>query len=347
MGHEQARAARQPPDAAKGRGTEAADGAVSTTPVVPVLGACHEISVSGSWAERIGMVADLQRGHATRKQLVAAGIGSDRIDRLIARGMLRRIHRGVYAVGHAAPTDLGPETAALLACGEHAVLSHHTAAALWAMVPEGDGLLHVTIRGRNGARPHGIRVHRTKRLTRGEVRIVEDLPVTSPARTLIDVAPDLDKRSLERAVEEALIQKLVTEGELRTAANSFNSRSGAARTLAVLDSWREPGITRSEAERRFRALMRAAELPEPLTNVRVHGYLVDCYWPSLGVVVEIQGYKFHSGRAAFERDTRKGAKLTAAGLTVCYVTWRQMEQEPYAVVARVAQVLALAEARAA
>ena len=82
-------------------------------------------------------------------------------------------------------------------------------------------------------------------------------------------------------------------------------------------------------------------------NVRVHGYLVDFYWPGLGVVVEVQGYKFHSGRTAFERDTRKGAKLTAAGLSVSYVTWIQMDDEPYAVVARVAQALARAEGRRA
>jgi very-short-patch-repair endonuclease len=90
--------------------------------------------------------------------------------------------------------------------------------------------------------------------------------------------------------------------------------------------------------------MRAAQLPEPLTNVRLHGYEVDFYWPQLGVVVEVQGYRFHSGRAAFERDARKGAALTAAGLKVCYVTWLQMEREPYAVVGRVAQALARAPA---
>jgi very-short-patch-repair endonuclease len=93
------------------------------------------------------------------------------------------------------------------------------------------------------------------------------------------------------------------------------------------------------------SLIRAAQLPEPRVNVRVHGYSVDFYWPAARVVVEVQGYKFHSGRAAFERDARKGATLNAAGLTVSYVTWRQMEDEPYAVVARVAQALARADAR--
>jgi very-short-patch-repair endonuclease len=174
---------------------------------------------------------------------------------------------------------------------------------------------------------------------------VEGLPVTSPARTLIDVAPDLGDSGLEFAIEEAQIQNLVTERQLRAAATSSNGRRGAGRILAVLDAQREPGITRSQAERLLRELLRAGQLPEPLTNVRVHGYLVDFYWPELGVVVEVQGYKFHSGRRAFERDTRKAAKLAAAGLIVCYVTWRQMVDEPYAVVARIAQVLALQAAR--
>ena len=257
------------------------------------------------------------------------------------------MHAGVYAVGHTAPAPLADETAALLACGDHAALSHQTAAFMWKLVPEPSELIHVTIRGRHGPRPKGVRVHRTNTLTRGEVRILERLPVTSPARTLIDVATELDERGLEFAIEEAQVQRLVTEGQLRAAARKGSGRPGATRVMAVLDAGREPGMTRSKAERLFRELLRAAQLPEPLTNFRVHGFEVDFYWPQLGVVVEFQSYKFHSGRAAFERDTSKGAKLTAAGLTVIYATWRQMEREPYAVVARVAQALAWAEARRA
>ena len=280
-------------------------------------------------------------------QLIAAGISRSAVGRMIDGGFLRPVHHAVYAVGHSAPSPLADETAALLACGEHTALSHHTAAVLLKLIPERDGAIHVTIRGKYGSRPDGVRVHRSNTLTQSEVRPVDGLPVTSPARTLIDVGQELDGWSFEHAVEEALTQKMVTERELRTAARKSRGRRGATRLVAVLDSWREPGITRSMAERRFRGLIRAAQLPAPLTNVRVHGYSLDAYWPDLGVVVEVQGYKFHSGRAAFERDSRKGAKLTAAGLTVIYVTWRQMEEEPYAVVARVAQVLALAQARRA
>jgi hypothetical protein len=107
------------------------------------------------------------------------------------------VHRGVYAVGHTAPTPLAAETAALLACGEHAVLSHGTAARLWRLLD--DDTIHVTIRGRHGPRPDGVHVHRTNRLTRGEVKVVEGLPVTSPARTLADLGATVHRRTLERS----------------------------------------------------------------------------------------------------------------------------------------------------
>jgi very-short-patch-repair endonuclease len=276
----------------------------------------------------------------------SAGISDDTIDRLAAKGHLHHLHRAVFAVGHTAPTRFADETAALLACGPHAALSHATAARLWKLIPDTGTSIHVTIRGRHGARPKGVHLHRTSRLTRGEVRTVDGLPVTSPARSLLDFAVDAELRTLERAIEEAVIQKLVTEASLRTAAGRTRGHRGAARVTAILAKQREPGITRSKAERRFRALIRAAQLPEPKTNVRLHGYSVDAYWPDLGVVVEVQSHKFHLTKAALERDTRKAARLTAAGLTVSYVTWVQMDEEPFAVVARVAQVLARAEAQA-
>jgi predicted transcriptional regulator of viral defense system len=309
---------------------------------VDVLGVRRAVAISGKREDRIASIARLQRGRVSRKQLLVVGIADRTIYHLASRGFLRRKHRGVYAVGHTAPAPLADETAALLACGPHAVLSHRTAARMRKLVPEGDTSIHVTIRGRHGARPDGVHVHRTNRLTRSEVEIVEGLPVTSPARTLIDFAGDAALPALERAIEEALIQPIVTERQLRRAAARANGSRGAARVLAVLAAQREPGITRSMAERRFRALIRAAQLPEPRTNFRMHGHSLDAYWPDLGVVVEVQSQKFHLTKAALERDTRKAAKLTAAGLTVSYVTWVQMRDEPYAVVARVAQTLAMA-----
>jgi very-short-patch-repair endonuclease len=311
-----------------------------------VLGASHPIRVSGARDEKIATIAKLQRGLVSRAQMVAAGISDDAVDRLSRKSHLHRRHRGVYAVGHTAPAPLADETAALLACGDHAVLSHYTAALVHRLIPRGDGQIHVTIRGRHGPSPSGVKVHRTRSLSRGDVRPTQRLPVTSPLRTVFDLAATADLAIAERAAEEALTQRMLSEAQLRKRVADLNSRGRRTRVRAMLDAFKEPGITKSKAERRFRSLLRAAQLPQPQTNVWLHGYSVDCYWPELGIVVEVQGYRFHSGRRAFERDTRKAAKLTAAGLGVSYVTWLQMENEPFAVVGRVAQTLAQAAARA-
>ena len=149
------------------------------------------------------------------------------------------------------------------------------------------------------------------------------LTLTTPARTLHDLAPVLSRADLERAAEEAVIRGLVTAKEV-------------PRRCAVFS---EPGLTRSEAERRLQRLIRAAKLPRPVTNVKVAGWEVDVFWPAARLVVEVDGYAYHGNRAAFERDRRKDATLTAAGYTVIRVTWRQIKEEPLAVVALIARLL--------
>ncbi len=273
----------------------------------------------------------------------AAGISDDAIDRRARNGHLIRKQKSVYAVGHAAPAPLTTETEALLACGPHAVLSHNTAARLLKLLPDTAATVHLTIRGRHGARPTGVQVHRTARLNRSEVKIVEGLPVTSALRTLLDLAAVVDVYTLERAIEEALHEKFVSVRQLRQATKGSNGRRGVGNLNAILDQQREPGITRSKAERRMRQLIRLGQLPEPETNYPMHGVVADFYWPELDVVIEVQSQKYHLTRAALERDTRKAARLSAKGKTVSYVTWLQMEREPFAVVARAAQTLARAE----
>ncbi|MGH2914135.1 MAG: endonuclease domain-containing protein, partial [Solirubrobacteraceae bacterium] len=122
--------------------------------------------------------------------------------------------------------------------------------------------------------------------------------------------------------------------------------AGTRRLAALLANECGPAPTRSEAERRLRALIDAAGLPRPLFNARLHGFEVDALWPSLRVVVEVDGFAFHAHRGAFERDRRRDQRLVAAGYTVIRITWRQLAHEPLGVVARLAQALALAQARA-
>lgn len=259
---------------------------------------------------------------------------------LVAAGSLHRVHRSVYAVGHTAPTPLGPETAALLACGEGAALSHQTAGLLYEIVRQGDGRIHVTAPNRHGPQPKGVTAHRTSTLSPAEVRISNHLPLTNPARTIVDLADFLDERELGRALEEAVVQRLLSLAEI----HAILGRRGYKRLIRSLARHTSPHVTRSELERLMYRLIRAAGLPLPEVNARILGYEVDFLWRKEGLVIEVDGYRFHSSRPAFERDRAKGNKLVAAGLALMRFTWWQMTNEPYAVVARIAQALAHAEA---
>ncbi len=302
---------------------------------VPVLGRRRLFVVSGRREARIGAVAAQQRGRITRRQLLAIGVADRAIYRLVASGYLRREHCGVYAVGHTAPASLAEETAALLACRDGAVLSHFTAARLWKILLRGDSV-HVTVPGQHAPRLRGVHVHKTKWLAPGAVCFVDHLPVSSPARTLHDIASGLSRRELERAVDEAIQLGLVQQRVLLHVGGRL--AQAAARHSA------SKGVTRSELERRFRRLIDDAGLPQPRSNVRLHGYEVDFYWPAHGLVVEVDGYQWHRTRPKFEHDAAKGAALVAGGLALIRFTWRQMEDRPLAVAARLAQAIARADA---
>jgi very-short-patch-repair endonuclease len=268
--------------------------------------------------------AAMQHGCVTTAQLAAAGVDRRKIGRGLAEGWLRRRHRGVYLLGPV-ESPLARYAAALLAVGADAAVSHADAAALYAWLPPAAGDVHVTTTRRTRRR-RGIRVHLAIALPQSDVRLLHHLRVTSPQRTLRDLArarhPDL-----ERAAAEAETRRLVTPAELRDLLGPH-----------------DPAFTRSEAERRLLALVRAANLPAPRTNARLGRYEVDFLWPEHRLVVEVDGFAFHASRAAFERDRARDAELTARGYRVVRVTWRQLQAEPHAVVARLAAALAHAAA---
>jgi very-short-patch-repair endonuclease len=282
----------------------------------------------------IAALARRQHGVVTIGQLAAAGLGRPAVKHRVARGRLTPVHRGVYQVGPL-PAPLGPEMAAVLACGPDALLSHHSAAALWGIRPAHAGEVHVTIPGRDiDARP-GIRVHRTNRTHSLNAAVKDGLPLTNPARTLLDIATLLPQHDLDRATEQAQILGLTTRDEIEGMLEQPVRGSRALRVALKT----EPTLTRSEAERRLRRLIRAARLPRPHTNARVAGHEVDFLWPSHRLVVEVDGFAFHGSRAAFERDRVRDADLLAAGYRVVRFTWRQITCEPHAVVARLAALL--------
>ena len=284
-------------------------------------------------------LAARQRGVVARRQLLALGISGGAIDHWIATGRLHRLHRGVYLVGHPVPAPLAVEQGALLAGGDGAVLSHVTAAAMWGLLDAGP--VHVTTRRHRG-RPRGVVVHTTTHLERRDTTRRHGLPITTPARTLLDLAEEPD--DLERAVEAAFAARRVTERQIRDAIARHPGRRGGRRLAGLLDYRGDSGFTRSVAEEMLRRLLRRARLPPPVSNQRVHGYEVDFYWAAHRLVVEVDSWKYHSDRRAFERDRAKHADLQARGLTVVVVTARQLEQEPEATAVRIAAALALASA---
>lgn len=284
-------------------------------------------------------LAAKQHGAVTREQLLYAGLSVGVVDRLVGSGRLRRLHRGVYAV--AALTGLRTHfMAAVLACGRAAALSHLSAGILWALLrgrPDA-GDVDITVSTGDRRRP-GIRLHRSRDLETGHIHRVDGIPVTSAARTLVDIASLLSKRTLERACVRAVRRGLTSTAEVQELL-SGSSRRGAKRLGAVLRSM-EPGFTRSEAEYRFLELVRRAQLGVPQANAAVSGYEVDFFWSGARLIVEIDGFAFHSSRSSFESDRRRDAVLTAQGFRIVRVTWRQLSAESEAVIARIAQALAL------
>jgi very-short-patch-repair endonuclease len=259
----------------------------------------------------IAALAARQHGVVTTAQLLDAGLGRRAVAHRVSHGRLVRLHRGVYQVG---PTTaaLAREMAAVLACGGRAALSHQTAAAIWGF-GQRDRVVHVTVEGDTARSRHGIRVHQTASLT---AAVHRGLPLTDPARTLHDLKTMLPPHELDRAREQAHVLGLV-----------------------IPDDARAPEFTRSEAERRLKALCKAAGLPAPKMNARVAGYEVDAFWPAQKLIVEIDGYAYHRTRQAFERDRRKDAALTAAGYRVVRITWKRLTTEPLSLTAQLTLLL--------
>lgn len=309
---------------------------------VKTLGAGSRVSVSGTNLRRAQAIAEMQRGRVARRQLLAAGMRQGAITRMIKQGLLVPIHHGVYTFGLDTPVELGDETAALLACREGAVLSHYSAPVVWDVWPADRANadeVHVTAPSTRSCRQPGICAHRSDRLTSRDVRVHRGLPVTSPARTWLDLAPELSDRDLERLFDEFLIKRLIRPQHLVELRSRCGGHPGRGALRRFIDVYTDSGFTRSEAERLFRELIREARLPEPQTNVCLHGYEVDAYWPEHRLAVEIDGYVYHRSHSAFERDPRKSATLQAEGIAVMRFTWNQLRNDRLATIAMVARGL--------
>jgi len=273
----------------------------------------------------VAELAARQHGVVSRAQLEALGIGRRTIDRRLGDGRLHRLHRGVYAVGHARLGVQGRYWAAALTGG---VLSHRTAAAVWDILPPPSGRLDVTTL-RNGRSTATLRVHRSSTLTAADVTRVDGLPVTTPSRTLVDLAGELTPHRLARACHRAEVLRLLDAAAvLALAARLPGRRTRPLRAALATLALTGPDVTRSELEERFLAVVAGARLPPPAVNARVAGHEVDFLWPAAKLIVEADGAATHLTPTAFEHDRRRDAELQLAGYRVVRVTWRRVVDEP-------------------
>lgn len=290
--------------------------------------------------ERIHELAAPQHGVVTRAQLREAGLSRGAIEHRLSKGVLQPVHRGVYRTGPIT-ARYQPEMAAVLACGPATALSDRTAAALVGMLPARQPEAPVDVTGPSTLRgPAGVRLHR-RDLEDDEVTERHGLPLTTPPRTVLDLASGLGPCEMERALARATKRGIVTLDAVEAMLMRHPRRPGCRTLRALLEAAAGPALTRSEAEALFLALLRNYGVPRPRTNVVVCGFEVDFYWPDRGVVVEVDGFAYHSHRGAFENDRDRGLMLAGEGLTLIRVTWRQLQHEPEKVMGQLCLTLGM------
>lgn len=324
--------------------------AAATSPVGAAIqpGARCPPELTGDAA--IAHLSSQQHGVVSLDQLRASGLSRSAVGHRVRQHRLHRLHRRAYAVGHRAVGPHGRVLAAVFALGPGALASHRSAARLLEIAPAGApsdiGLAPVDVTvvgGRSPAHRDGIRGHTMAGLDPRDLRWVGPIPVTSAARTVLDVTAEEGARAGERMLAEALRHRKATEAEVRSIVTRSFGHHGIGIVAALLDHG--PAFDRSVAERMFLELVRRAGLPEPRTNVWGSGFEVDAFWPDFGVVAEFDSFTFHGDVLAFTKDRRKSAALEAAGYDVVPVIWADLHAHPEVVVATVSSVLAIARVR--
>jgi very-short-patch-repair endonuclease len=287
----------------------------------------------------IAAIAARQHGVVSLRQLVAMGLGAGAIKHRIALGRLHPLYRGVYAVGHRSLRREAWWVAAVLAAGPDAVLSHRSAAALWAMRHSGRTTVEVTAPRKLKPRA-GLEAHRIA-LPPDEVTVRDGIPVTTPARTLFDLAAVVPAHQVEAAFNEAEYRRLTSPVSLDVLLARYPGRRGTRVLTRVLDDHRRNGETRtrSELERCFLSLLDAHGLPRPKINRVGDDGELDARWPEEKLIVECDGFAAHGTRKAFEADRARDRALVVAGWRVIRLTWRQLTTEPDAIAEQLRRLL--------
>ncbi len=293
---------------------------------VHVMGA---LACSSSADAAIAALAKRQHGVIARHQLTALGLGRGAIRHRAECGRLHRLYRGVYGVGHVALAPRGRLMAAVLAAGPGAVVSHRSAAALWGIAGGGSPYdLLVPSRRRS---PAG-RVTRTAALPADEQTVFDGIPLTTVPRTLLDLAAVLSPQRLERAVNEAEVQRLSDPLSLDDLVARYPRRRGTAAVRAILAQGRLGlDVTKSELELEFHAFLREHRLPRPEWQAELAAsgrtFEVDCLWRAQRLAVELDSRTFHDAPTRFESDRARDRALSVAGWRVIRITWRQLHRE--------------------
>jgi very-short-patch-repair endonuclease len=288
-------------------------------------------------------LARRQYGVVGRRQLISQGWSEEEIDWRLRTARLHRLHAGVYAVGHQVIPREGRWMAAVLASGPGAVLSHWSAAHLWMIRPNSRTRIDVTV-------PH--RSRSSKLICRHISVVPEDertvkvgIPVTSVPRTILDLAATVDIDTVENLLRESERLRLSDRLSLPDLIERYPGKRGIRKVQVALDRLKEDpvGRKRSKLEERFAPFLRRCRLPLPRFNdwIVLGGkrYCVDCHWPDLRQIVELDGWDGHSTRTAFREDRARDRRLAAAGYTVTHITWNQLDDEAQAVAADLRRLL--------
>jgi very-short-patch-repair endonuclease len=288
--------------------------------------------LSASTEEVIGRIASRAHGVVTRRQLRDAGVTEAEIRHRLACGGLLREHLGVFRVGHRAPSVEARYMAAVLACGDGAVLSGRAAAHLYGLLPGTAPAPEVTASGKRRIR--GVRTRRSSVIDGTTHR---GIPLTTVPRTIVDLAGVLDSPRLARACHEAGVKYSTTPAQVSAILDRHPRARGAARLRRILTG--DEPITLSKLERRFFDLLRTAGLPLPVANRVAGGRRVDCRWPEARLTVELDGYRYHRSRHAWERDRRREREARARGDEFRRYTWGDVHEEPAATIAELRRIL--------
>ncbi|MDP1848075.1 MAG: type IV toxin-antitoxin system AbiEi family antitoxin domain-containing protein [Solirubrobacteraceae bacterium] len=294
----------------------------------------------------IALLAARQHGVVSWRQLIDAGLGRGAIDHRCRIGWLHRVHRGVFAVGHPPLTREARWMAAVLACGDRAGLSHACATALWEIRPYTGIYIDVTVPSRTGRSSRDrIRLHRSSIFDADDITTHRAIPVTTIARTLLDVAVMLSEPALARTIEQTEIRRLFDLAAVEQTIARHPNHRGVTALRRALALYRDDEFSRSELEKAFLALCDAHGIPRPLVNHIVEGKEVDFFWPDHRLIVETDGRATHFTIAAYEGDRARDAYLLTLGFRVLRFTELQVRFDGATVAARLAAVLATSASR--